>query len=182
MVLPFRTGGLSGLFAFGGKVKAFDRAFEWVLQEEGPPSNDPDDPGRYTKFGISQKYHPDVDVPNLTPRAAERIYRRKYWNKIQGESLPPDIAIVTFDAAVQHDPVEAVEFLQRALRVRVDGDIGPRTLAAARAAGPHVIPWALGFRARRYLELVEKKPYKRKWINGWLIRLFQLQQCALRED
>jgi len=157
----------------------FDRAFEWVLAEEGPPTNDPADPGGYTLYGIAQRYHPQIDVRSLTLEKARAIYRSDYWDAVQAEQLPRVLALVTFDAAVQHSPTEAVKLLQAALRVEDDGVLGPVTLAAARAARAEAVPRALGLRARRYHQQVELYPYKAKWLNGWLIRLFELQAWAL---
>jgi hypothetical protein len=57
----------------------FDRAFELVIGLEGAYTDDPDDPGGPTKYGIAQNYNPEVDVKNLTLERAKEIYYRKYW-------------------------------------------------------------------------------------------------------
>ena len=44
----------------------FDVAIDFVLSQEGEWSNDPRDPGKTTRWGISSVAHPDVDLGALT--------------------------------------------------------------------------------------------------------------------
>lgn len=165
-----------------GPMKVFDRAMDWILEAEGPDTNDPNDPGGYTRFGISKRAHPDVDVPNLTRGAAERIYRRDYWNPIQGESLPPVLAFVLFDAAVNQGVKRAVLLFQEALGVQKDGVVGPRTVASARELDMAILSLFLRLRARAYIDLAVMKPKFYRYLDGWLTRLFNVQQRALLAD
>jgi len=159
----------------------FQRAMEWILEAEGPDTNDPNDPGGYTRFGLSERAHPGVDVRNLTPGAAERIYRKLYWNPIQADSLPPALAIVLFDAAVNLGVKRGVLLFQEALGVQRDGIVGSRTVATARTLGMAILPSFLRLRARFYVDLADSQPKFRRYLNGWLTRLFRVQQRALRE-
>jgi len=52
----------------------FDNAVNFVLQWEGGYSNDPEDPGKETNFGISKKSYPGLDIKNLTKEKAREIY------------------------------------------------------------------------------------------------------------
>lgn len=125
---------------------AFDRAFAFTVGVEGGYTADPQDPGNWTggeagvgtlkgtKYGISAASYPGMNIEALTLATAKTIYRRDYWNKMAGDSLPPELACVTFDAAVNSGVREAGEWLQMALEVSVDGLIGPETVAAAKAA------------------------------------------------
>ena len=89
------------------------------------------DAGGITKFGIAQRYNPDVDAELLTPYDAERIFREKYWEPINLDSLPTAVAVFTFDASVNQGPVTAAKLLQEAAFVKVDGIVGPKTQEAA---------------------------------------------------
>mgnify|MGYP003149201708 FL=1 len=53
-----------------------------VLHREGGAkiTRDPDDPGGLTKFGISKRSNPDVDIENLSEDDAVLIYLEKYWS------------------------------------------------------------------------------------------------------
>jgi lysozyme family protein len=158
--------------------QAFDGAFEWILEAEGVDANDPFDPGGCTRFGISQRFHPLVNVASLTLEQARDIYRRDYWNAVRGDELPELLALAAFDGVTQHE-IEPRLF-QRALRVREDGIVGPRTIAAAQQADPHEFLIAhLRIRARYYMELTQLTPRLERFLDGWLNRLFRLHARAL---
>lgn len=111
-------------------MSAFDRALEIVLGHEGGYSNHQADPGGETRYGISKRAHPDVDVRNLTLAQARQIYLERYWLPLHADAMPESAAIQVFDAAVNHGIKPATRMLQRALGVPVDGIIGPQTMAA----------------------------------------------------
>jgi lysozyme family protein len=62
-------------------MPGFERALAFTLRWEGGLSQDPDDPGGTTKYGISARAHPEVDVRNLTLEDAKEIYRKEYWER-----------------------------------------------------------------------------------------------------
>lgn len=150
---------------------AFALAFQWVLGAEGGYSNDPDDPGGETKFGISKRAYPTVDIAALTKEQAETIYRRDYWDRCRCGEFPLQVGFALFDAAVNQGARQAVVLLQRALRVAQDGIVGPATIAAAMRAVPgDVLLDYLSHRAAHYAQLNEK------FHRGWFMRLFRLQR------
>jgi lysozyme family protein len=108
----------------------FDQCVDKVLEHEGGYVNNPNDPGGETRFGISKRAYPQVDIKNLTREAAKEIYRRDYWERAQCDKLPPTLAYLLFDCAVNSGIGQAVRFLQRAVGVADDGNIGPLTIAA----------------------------------------------------
>lgn len=89
--------------------------------------NDPQDPGKETKFGISSKAYPDIDIKKLTRERAKSIYFTEYWDKIDGEELPPGLAFQLLDFAIHSGTKTAIRFLQKILNVEDDGIMGPRT-------------------------------------------------------
>jgi lysozyme family protein len=74
---------------------------------------------------------PTRSVAEITQAEVREIYRRQYWDAIRGDRLPSGIDVVVFDGAVNSGPTQATKWLQRALGVRVDGDLGEATIAAA---------------------------------------------------
>jgi len=60
-------------------------------------TNDPDDPGGETKYGICKKYHPTVDIKNLTLSQAKQIYLEKYWIPAGCDNAPFPMDIALFD-------------------------------------------------------------------------------------
>lgn len=123
----------------------FDRALKRVLQYERGYSNHPDDPGGATMRGVIQRVYdafrekeglPLRSVKYLTDAELRKIYREQYWNKIRGDDLPHGVDFVVFDGAVNSGPVQSTKWLQRALDIPADGDIGQVTVNAARNEDP----------------------------------------------
>lgn len=110
----------------------FDDAFKRLIGHEGGLSDDPNDPGGLTKYGISQRSYPNVDIKALTLDEAKSIYKRDYWNAVQMEHLPEGIRFDLFDMAVNSGVSQAVKTLQRAVGAGEDGKLGPVTIAAVR--------------------------------------------------
>lgn len=130
----------------------FDKAFDIVIGEEGGYVNDPNDPGGETKFGISKRSYPDVDIPNLSVDAAKAIYLRDYWYRLHLDSEPWAIALLLFDTAVNQGA----------------------SYAATLPDNPHDIAVS---RALRYAA----NPNFLKYGHGWFNRLFSIYAQALRE-
>lgn len=148
----------------------FDPAVDFVLKHEGGYSDDPHDAGGETKFGISQKYHPDVDIPNLTVDQAKAIYFdtwvRYRWREFDSQ----DVANKVFDYAVNMGPSHAHRVLQRALRacgqlVEEDGKLGPKTLAAANLAPEIPLLVALRCEGAAWYRMKRDPHFERGWLN-----------------
>jgi len=91
--------------------KDFDKALKFVLKWEGGYSNDPRDPGGETKYGISKRSYPELDISKLTLKQAKEIYYQNYWLKCGCDELPYPFNIVVFDTAVNMGRHRAMEFL-----------------------------------------------------------------------
>lgn len=113
---------------------SFERSVDFVLKHEGGYVNHPRDPGGETNMGIAKKFYPDLDIKNLTRQQAVDIYRRDYWERARCHEMPPAVAHMVFDSAVNQGISASVRILQRSLRVRDDGIVGPVTLTAVRNA------------------------------------------------
>lgn len=109
----------------------FDECFAALVSpdREGDYANDPRDPGGETKYGISKRSYPHLDIKNLTLSDAKEIYRRDVWERAQCSKLPPGLAFNLFDGAVNSGVEQSVRWLQRAVGVADDGHVGPLTLA-----------------------------------------------------
>jgi len=157
-----------------------------IIRREGgaEETNDPADSGGRTKYGISEHAHPeawrDGDVSYPEARA---IYEKVYvlsekFNTI--ENVPLQHQVVDF--GVPHGADTAARFLQQLVGVKVDGDIGPKTLEAIAnyPAGklfgvdvPGIVLLNLAFRDARILfdvTLAKKRPKDQKWVLGWVKR------------
>ena len=110
----------------------FDQAFDALISHEGGYVSDPRDPGGETKFGISKRAYPNVDIKSLTLEQAKAIYKSDYWDRSQCDSLPPVVAFQVFDTAVNSGIGQSIRFLQRAVGVADDGQVGPLTVNAVK--------------------------------------------------
>lgn len=115
----------------------FDHAFDILLGHEGGYSNHPSDPGGETMWGVTARvaradgYRGDMrDLPR---ERAKDIYRRLYWDTVRADELPAGVRFDVFDGAVNSGPARSIEWLQESCGATVDGKLGPKTLAAARA-------------------------------------------------
>lgn len=88
----------------------WDAAIRTLLVAEGGYNHIAEDPGGETKYGISKRSYPHLDIPNLTPDDAAAIYRRDYWSRIP-EDLPPRMRWFLFDCAVNHGVGRALEWM-----------------------------------------------------------------------
>lgn len=57
-----------------------NRVWERLLLVEGGYVNDPNDPGGETKFGISKRSYPHLDIKNLTEDDAKKIFIEDFFN------------------------------------------------------------------------------------------------------
>lgn len=120
----------------------FAEALQHVLKDEGGFVNHPEDPGGMTNLGCTKAVweewcgHPvdEKAMRNLKPTDVAPLYKRKYWDKVKGDELPSGVDYMVFDAAILSGPGRAVKWLQACVGTEPDGAIGPKTLAAVRAA------------------------------------------------
>lgn len=146
----------------------FDQCFDKLISHEGGYVNDPRDPGGETQFGISKRAYPQVDIKALTLDAARAIYKRDYWDRAQCDKLPPALAYLLFDAAVNSGIGQAIRFLQRAVGLADDGVLGPVTLAAVQRYDAEAL--CARFVGQR-LEFMSKLSSWDAFGRGWARRL-----------
>lgn len=110
----------------------FDEAFDRLVSpsNEGGYVNNPADPGGETKYGISKRFYPTLNISLLTRADAKAIYLRDFWERGHMSVFPPAVAFQVFDFAVNSGIETAIKKLQKALGVADDGSIGPVTLRA----------------------------------------------------
>lgn len=157
----------------------FARAVEIVLEKEGVLSDDPRDNGGLTKYGISQKAYPGLDIRGLTKGDAIALYRRDYWDACRCADLPWAFALPLFDSAVNQGQHKAISLFQWALNTKVDGDFGPATLRAAQAvqAKPdETLARFMAARIQHYAALSDWRHYG----LGWARRCFEIAILAKR--
>jgi lysozyme family protein len=118
----------------------FREALKHVLRHEGGYVDHPSDPGGETNYGITVRvarasgYHGSMrDIPMSL---VQTIYQDQYWRLAGCDALPPALRLMHFDSAVNSGVGRASRWLQAAVGVAVDGQIGPLTMEAVAASNP----------------------------------------------
>jgi lysozyme family protein len=161
---------------------AFLESVELTLAAEGGYVNDPSDAGGETKFGISQRSYPKLDIANLTRDDAIAIYFADYWNKFHLGDLPPRVAAKVFNIGLDIYPMPAIICLQRACRACgiavletgvVDGSTRNAVESLSLANEPALMA-ALRSELAAHYRLVAANQGKRdqRFIKGWLNRAY----------
>lgn len=159
----------------------FEIAMKILLDKrvEGGYVNDPNDDGGETNFGISKRAFPNVDIKNLTPEKAAQIYLANYWIPCHCDQLPPSVAILVFDSAVNMGVETASKILQESVGVPADGIIGKQTISAANGLcynrSYDLLNEYMSIRIVRYSRM-------KKWplyVTGWMRRIMFVYSQAL---
>lgn len=172
------------------QVGYFDEAFNVVLKIEQGYVNNQFDRGGETKYGISKKTYPDVDIASLTLDDAKNIYFYDFWNcdtLTLSNIEDKEIAIELFDTSVNMGQTTAGIFLQKALNhmnrnnkiykdLLVDGHIGAITLKALetilkRGEKAKLLKALNGEQYLRYIEIITRHPEQEMNFVGWLERV-----------
>lgn len=132
-----------------------------IIEREGGLTDDPRDRGGLTKWGISQRAYPELDIATLTRAEAAKIYERDYLRRYKLHELSNvQNAEIVCDWIVNCGPI-VLKTLQRVLKVTPDGQVGVQTLRAIDAARPKTL---LDARLDYYLRLADH-PFLLGWVN-----------------
>lgn len=168
----------------GGTVR-FSEAFDLTVKtwEGGDQLHEvPGDPGGLTRWGVAQRFHPDVDVRHMTEEQARNFYHENFWRAVQAPRMPPAVRWDVFDYAVNRHPDTSIRTLQHAISlcnmargrmpISVDGRVGPQTLGhLQQLPAERVVRVFRALRSRYYVTRVENKPSQAKFLEGWLDRV-----------
>ena len=149
---------------------SFDQAFQALLGNEGGFVDNPADPGGATRYGITERvarrHGYAGDMRELPLDLAKSIAKAEYWDPINCDELPEEVAFQVFDA--YYNGGHAAQWLQQAAAVDVDGKIGPLTIAAVKAADPDKIVMRFDALRLKYLGSLSIWP---TFGHGWANRI-----------
>jgi hypothetical protein len=117
--------------------------------------------GSPANFGINQGANPDVDVANLTQADAKQILHDRYWVASGADRLPPELAAIHGDTAINMGVRTANELLALS-----DGDPGRY----------------LELRDARYRAIADANPDKAVYLPLWLARNRDLRDFSGRDE
>ena len=138
-------------------------------------TTDPNDPGKGTKFGISEVFNPGIDIEHLTREQAIAIYEFKYYQPLRLDEITNDsLRWKIFDMNV--NPGHGARRVQVCLNqlnpgIIVDGIIGENSLRAINQTDPQLLmTMMIEDLTLHYKALVQESPVKQKYLKGWLNR------------
>lgn len=159
---------------------------ERVLKSEGGFVNNPNDKGGATNFGITAarlgqwrklgRAATVDEVRELTEAEAREIYEAWYVIEPRFDRIADAyLQSVVVDCGVLHGTGRAARWLQTALGVAVDGDLGDESLGALDKADPVLVARrVLALRFKRIGEVVSKDKTQVVFLAGWLNRAADL--------
>jgi lysozyme family protein len=159
-----------------------ERILRAILLSEGGMTftDDPVDMGGPSLAGLTLDSYSDhvgrpvtvEELRSLTEAEVLAVYESRYivrprFAEITDELLRWQVV----DAGVLSGPARASQWLQRALGLKVDGKLGPETLAAANAQPAHRTALRLAaIRCAFFGGIVAGNPSQVRFLRGWMAR------------
>lgn len=141
---------------------------ERLFGNEGEYVNDPNDPGGETKWGISKRSYPELNIAVLSKEEAAEIYVRDFLEPLDADKLEDGIVFQLLDFAANSGQGVAIRKLQQALGVADDGIIGEVTLGAVRMLSESDLIMLVLSERIMYLTKLKNWPHHGK---GWMRRI-----------
>jgi lysozyme family protein len=151
-------------------MSSFDDAFDALIGNESGYSNNPKDPGGETMWGVTahvaRAYGYTGPMRDLPRETAKAIAKKLYWDPLCLDQFDSRVAFQIFDA--NYNGGHPVIWMQGASGAKVDGLLGPQTIAAVQATDPlrFMMRWN-SIRLRYFTAL-------QRWVNfgkGWANRI-----------
>ena len=143
-----------------------------LLEHEGGYVNNVHDKGGMTNLGVTKRVYDDwigresteQEMRDLTPDDVAPIYKKNYWNRVKGDSLPSGLDWACFDWAVNSGSGRPAKAVQRAVGATQDGAIGNQTLGLIAEKDPKfIIDYVYTVRQAFYESLDDYKHFGRGW-------------------
>jgi len=152
----------------------FNVFMDIILQHEGGYVNDPDDLGGETKYGITKRRYPELDIQNLTIDEAKEIYYDDFFLDMNLQYIHNDLlALHVLDMGINAGRETAIKLLQEVLNgIPIDGVLGPVTCLAIESAmvTTNLVDAYKAKRIQRYYYISTLRN-NAKFLKGWVNRV-----------
>ncbi len=202
MLCLFGIAAIASVFILSSKVDAmttvrplpssnFDYAMQTVLKHEGRLSNDKNDPGGLTAYGISLRFLKfekiDVDgdgdsdaddIKALTLTKADEIYLRTFWNRNHYDKIKDRyVATKILDGSVNFGASRMHKIIKSSLneifieQIKVNANFDDKTIDMINHIEPVVFLDTVRRKERDfYLEIIKRNNALLGFKRGWLAR------------
>lgn len=166
--------------------ETFEEALAQLLEHEGGYSNDKNDPGGPTKYGITiidyrlyiKAKGTAEDVKKLTVEQARDIYRRKYWDALSCHALPPGLDYAVFDYGVNSGIGRSGRVLCRLLGLpETTSKVNEEVIAAAKKQDIKDLIEKITQERLTFLKSLRTWKY---FGRGWTKRVIKVRSLALK--
>lgn len=147
-------------------------------------ANDPDDLGGHTQCGVTlatfTSYRKKKGLPAPTVRELVNIsfeewrdiLKTLFWDRWKADQIQNQSLALLLVDWVWGSGLYGVTKAQAVLGVKVDGVVGPKTLAAVNGGDPRATFQKIHAARKAYFESIcRSRPANRKFLKGWLNRL-----------
>ena len=175
----------------------FETAFAFVLRNEGGLSENENDAGGLTNFGISLRFLKSIDpkpypfiagdlevvIREMTIEQAKAIYFGEFWKHAPFDQIVnQQIGSYVFDCCVLHGISNGIKILQRAIGAAKrqpfylvdDGIMGVKTLQAVNEGTFPLIYTLPCERAGFCRTVAALRNQNKEFLNGWLNRCYRI--------
>lgn len=167
----------------------FEQAFAYTVGNEGKYSNDKNDSGGPTMYGITQR---DLskwlgrpasvqEVKDMSLDTARAIYKRDYWAPLACDNIASSgIALCMFDIGVVRGIGVPPKYAQQicnehGAHLVEDGHLGPLSLAAINAVEPSIFITDFSHHAEAgFRAIVAASSSQAGFLKGWVNRARRL--------
>ena len=177
-------------------MSTFENAIPTVIKNEGGYTNNPNDAGKATNYGISSVFllsHPEIGVTDaklLTLAQACAIYEKYWWN-FYSYSLIYDqtVATKTLDLSVNmgantlHKIIQTVLNGQFWCTLTIDGNLGPKSFAAINDINTIITQQTLinsisDGAWQHYQDIIAANPQDAQFATGWKNRAYNIHTAG----
>lgn len=148
---------------------------------EGGFANVPGDRGGATKWGVTIGTFRNVfgkdktvyDLKQMTEEQWHLAYKKHFWDKWRADEIENQSVANLLVDWVWTSGSYGIRIPQALLGVKVDGIVGPKTIAAVNGfkQGQDALFRGLWGDRKAYFERIAKRPGQGKFLKGWMNRL-----------
>jgi lysozyme family protein len=159
----------------------YNMLIDEVMGAEGGYQNGANDHGGETKYGISKRSYPHLDIPNITQDMARDIFKKDFFDKISGDKLfekNAGAAAHLADIAFNSGPGKAAQMLSDVLGIPRQKRITQEMIDMI-PGDESIVKKLSARRSDFYNSLAANDPINSRNLRGWMNRLDRINTLVV---